>query len=58
MLSRRLDHSSPEITLKHYSHMYPNRDYVIANKITGSIKVETSKENQIKFTGNQNIKFD
>lgn len=57
MLSRRLGHSSPEITLKHYSHMYPNRDYVIADKITSSIKIETSKENQINFTGNQNIKF-
>ncbi|EMW6249853.1 site-specific integrase [Enterococcus faecalis] len=57
MLSRRLGHSSPEITLKHYSHMYPNRDYVIADKITSSIKIETPKENQINFTGNQNIKF-
>lgn len=36
--------------------MYPNRDYVIADKITGSIKIETSKENQIRFNGNQAIK--
>ncbi|WP_369821502.1 site-specific integrase [Listeria sp. ILCC796] len=58
MLSRRLGHSGPEITLKHYSHMYPNRDEVIANNITGNIKIETSQINQIKFTGNQNIKYD
>lgn len=56
MLSRRLGHSSPEITLKHYSHLYPNRDGVIADHITGNIKIETSKENHIAFNGNQAIK--
>ncbi len=56
MLSRRLGHSSPEITLKHYSHLYPVRDNEIANHITGNIKRETSNENHIQFNGNQAIK--
>lgn len=55
MLSRRLGHSSPEITLKHYSHLYPNRDEVIADQITGNIKIETAKENYVDFNGNQAI---
>lgn len=56
MLSKRLGHAGPEITLRHYSHMYPNRDEVIAENITGNIKTETSKKNHSKFNGNQNIK--
>ncbi|MFG5483802.1 tyrosine-type recombinase/integrase [Enterococcus faecalis] len=58
MLSKRLGHSGPEITLRHYSHYYPNRDEIIAENITGNIKIQTSKENQVKFNGNQNIKID
>ncbi|RSU07109.1 hypothetical protein CBF30_07590 [Vagococcus entomophilus] len=58
MLSKRLGHSGPEITLRHYSHYYPNRDEVIADNITGNIKIQTSKENQVKFNRNQNIKID
>lgn len=57
MLSKRLGHSGPEITLRHYSHMYPNRDEVIAANITGNIKTETSEENHSKFNGNQNLKL-
>lgn len=56
MLSRRLGHSSPEITLKHYSHLYPNRDEVIADQITGNIQIQTSQKNQVNFNGNQAIK--
>lgn len=56
MLSRRLGHSSPEITLKHYSHLYPNRDHIIAQNITGSIDIKTSEKNHSKFNGNQAIK--
>lgn len=56
MLSKRLGYSGPEITLRHYSHMYPNRDEVIAEKITGNINTEPSKENHSKFNRNQNIK--
>lgn len=57
ILSRRLGHSGPEVTLKYYSHMYPNRDEVIANNITGNIQIHPSKENKINFNGNQNIKY-
>lgn len=53
MLSRRLGHSGPEITLRHYSHMYPNRDEVIADNITGDIQIQHSIENQVSFNGNQ-----
>lgn len=58
MLSKRIGHTNPEISLRFYSHMYPNRDEEIADNITGNTKKQTSKENQIKFNGNQNIKID
>ncbi|WEG73491.1 tyrosine-type recombinase/integrase [Vagococcus intermedius] len=57
MLSKRLGHSGPEITFKHYAHMYPNRDEVIAENITGNISIKTSEKNQSNFNGNQNLKL-
>ncbi|SDM66051.1 tyrosine-type recombinase/integrase [Sediminibacillus halophilus] len=56
VLSQRMGHSSPEITLKHYSHMWEGADTVIADEMEGNIKIETAKETQIKFNGNQNLK--
>lgn len=55
-LSQRLGHSSPEITLKHYSHMWSGADVAIAEKMAGNIKIETSKQKLISFNGNQAIK--
>lgn len=53
LVSQRLGHSSPEITLKHYSHLWRGADAIIAEKMTGNINVSFSKENMVSFTGNQ-----
>lgn len=55
ILSKRLGHSSPEITLKHYSHLWGNNDRSIADMITGNINIKFSNESKSKFTGNQYI---
>lgn len=55
-LSQRLGHSSPEITLKHYSHMWSGADVAIAEKMAGNIEIKTAKKTQICFNGNQAIK--
>jgi len=44
ILSKRLVHSRPEITLKHYSHMYSGIDQEIAQVMNGNIKIETAKK--------------
>ncbi|RJZ18892.1 Tyrosine recombinase XerC [Listeria monocytogenes] len=58
VVSRRLGHSSPEITLKHYAHLWSRNDERIAEQMTGNIQVTFAKESKIaKFNGNQAIKF-
>ncbi|MFR0959657.1 MAG: tyrosine-type recombinase/integrase, partial [Enterococcus sp.] len=56
ILSKRLGHSSPEITLKHYSHMYSGIDQEIAQVMNGNIKIETAKKSNVVFNGNQAVK--
>ena len=56
VLSQRMGHSSPEITLKHYAHMWNGADTEIAAKITGNINIETANETKVKFNGNQSLK--
>lgn len=56
VLSQRMGHSSPEITLKHYSHMWSGADVEIAEKMAGNIEINTAKKTQICFNGNQTIK--
>lgn len=53
ILSKRLGHSSPEITLKHYAHMWSGVDEAIAEQMSGNIKINTAKKTNIKFIGNQ-----
>ena len=55
VISKRLGHSSPEITLKHYSYLWENNDRSIADMITGNINIKFSNESKSKFTGNQYI---
>jgi len=55
ILSKRMGHSSPEITLRHYSHMWSGLDESIAEIMTGNVKIETADEKQFEFIGNQNI---
>ena len=59
VISKRLGHSSPEITLKHYSHLWGNNDRSIADMITGNIKIKFNTTNpNTKFIGNQHISKD
>lgn len=56
VLSQRIGHSSPEITLKHYAHMWSGADTEIAEKITGNISIKTATSTKFKFNGNQSLK--
>lgn len=58
VVSKRLGHSSPEITLKHYAHLWSRNDEPLAEKMTGNIKFNFSKETYMDFNGNQNIKME
>lgn len=55
ILSKRLGHSSPEITLKHYSHLWDGTDEVITNEMVGIINVSFPSSNLVHFNGNQSI---
>ncbi|TPE08393.1 site-specific integrase [Enterococcus sp. PF-2] len=58
VVSQRLGHSSPEITLKHYAHLWSRNDENIAKKMTGNIKFTYAKESNIAhFNGNQAVKI-
>jgi integrase len=54
-LSKRMGHSSPEITLRHYSHLWSGRDRDIADMMTGNIDIKTSDSNIVDFNGNQAV---
>lgn len=56
VLSQRMGHSSPEITLKHYAHMWSGADIEIVKKMKGNIKIKTADVTKIKFNGNQALK--
>ncbi|HBM4506150.1 TPA: tyrosine-type recombinase/integrase [Listeria monocytogenes] len=56
ILSKRMGHSSPEITLKHYSHMWSGIDESIAQEMTGNIQISTASKTNINFNGNKEIK--
>lgn len=53
VLSQRMGHSGPDITLKHYAHMWSGADTAIADAMTGNIKIKTAERTKIKFNGNQ-----
>lgn len=57
VVSKRLGHSSPEITLKHYAHLWGRNDESIAEQMTGNIKFNYSTESKMKFNGNQAVKL-
>ncbi|HFZ6941660.1 TPA: tyrosine-type recombinase/integrase [Streptococcus agalactiae] len=56
ILSKRLGHSSPEITLKHYSHLWSGADESIDEIMSGNISIHTAPKTKIQFNGNQNLK--
>lgn len=55
-VSRRLGHSGPEITLKHYSHLWNRNDDRLAELMTGNINFRFSTKKQVNFNGNQSVK--
>lgn len=55
-VSRRLGHSSPDITLRYYAHMWNRNDSILANRMTGNIDFNPAKESKVNFNGNQLIK--
>lgn len=56
ILSKRLGHSSPEITLKHYAHLWSGTDENVAELMAGNIKINTAEKTKIAFNGNQSLK--
>ncbi|HGS8667751.1 tyrosine-type recombinase/integrase [Enterococcus faecalis] len=56
ILSKRMGHSSPDITLKHYSHMWSGIDELIAEEMTGNIQFQPALTTKVHFNGNQTIK--
>ena len=57
VVSQRLGHSSPEITLKHYAHLWSRNDEGIADQMTGNIIFNFAKESKVDFNGNQSVKI-
>lgn len=56
ILSKRLGHSSPEITLKHYAHLWSGADASVAELMAGNIKIKTAEETKVAFNGNQSLR--
>lgn len=56
VVSKRLGHSSPEITLKHYAHLWGRNDELLAKKMNGNIIYKEATESRVDFMGNQSIK--
>lgn len=57
VVSQRLGHSSPEITLKHYAHLWSRNDETLAQQMTGNIQFSyATKSNVAQFNGNQAVK--
>lgn len=56
VVSRRLGHSSPEITLKYYAHLWNRNDKVVADAIAGDFNIDISDEKLTGFYGNQHVK--
>uniref|UniRef100_UPI00403F9A6D tyrosine-type recombinase/integrase n=1 Tax=Candidatus Enterococcus willemsii TaxID=1857215 RepID=UPI00403F9A6D len=57
VVSQRLGHSSPEITLKHYAHLWSRNDESIADQMAGNIIFNFAKESKVDFNGNQAVKI-
>ncbi|WP_337089439.1 tyrosine-type recombinase/integrase [Leuconostoc pseudomesenteroides] len=56
VVSKRLGHSSPEITLKHYAHLWSRNDENIAEQMSGNIHFKFAEKSVTsKFNGNQSV---
>ena len=57
IVSKRLGHSSPEITLKHYAHLWSGLDKELANNMVGLIRIKHPEKSKIDFYGNQSLRL-
>lgn len=57
LVSRRLGHSDPSITLKHYSHMWPMKDRQITKLMENNINVKFTDKSLYEFNGNKSSKI-
>lgn len=55
ILSKRMGHSSPDITLKHYSHMWTGADEAIVEDMAGNIIFDKSSQSHLNFNGNRAV---
>lgn len=55
IVSKRLGHSSPEITLKHYAHLWSGVDKELADEMTGLISINHADKKMVQFNGNQSL---
>ncbi|HEM5314543.1 TPA: site-specific integrase [Streptococcus suis] len=53
IVSKRLGHSSPEITLRHYAHLWSGVDKELADEMTGLISIQHAEQSFVQFNGNQ-----
>lgn len=58
LVSKRLGHSGPEVTYRHYAHLWPLKDQTLAEMMSNVIEINTANHSLYKFNGNQVIKFD
>ena len=56
IVSKRLGHSSPDMTLKHYAHLWGRNDEGIAEQMTGNVTFNSPEKSLIHFNGNQVVK--
>lgn len=56
VVSKRLGHSSPEITLKHYAHLWGRNDELLAEQMTGNVQFTFATKSRVAFNGNQAVK--
>ena len=55
IVSKRLGHSSPEITLKHYAHLWSGVDKELAGEMSGLISINPANKTMVHFNGNQSL---
>lgn len=57
ILKERLGHSDVQITLGTYGHLYPNRDFELATRLSNVLKRNPAKKDLTRNQGNQYLKF-
>lgn len=55
VVSKRLGHSSPDITLKYYAHLWHGIDTELADEMAGVVQINLATSKQFSFNGNQAV---